>query len=109
MPGAGIFAELMGDQSIKAVVAFAHIDWLERHENAGGWAGGNHRRALEITARRTVTSSRENPGGISKATPPLNERRYMPRWALYTDEGSPESTSRKESGAECLSPAGSAD
>ncbi len=70
---------------------------------------GNHRRALEITARRTANSPRENPGGISRATPPFKERRYMPRWALDTAEGSPDSTSRKEGGAECLSPAGAAD
>jgi len=95
VPGAGIFAELICDQFIKAVAAFAQVDCIERHEDAGDWTGGNHRRALGMTARRTATSSRENHGGISNATPPLNESQYMRRWALDTDVGSPDSTSRK--------------
>lgn len=59
--------------------------WLRLTNPPRDWAGGNHRRALEITAKRTVTASRENPEIIAKATPPSNERRHMAHRVVLRD------------------------
>ena len=65
--------ELVGDEAVEAVEAFAHIDRFERHKDAGGGPCGNHRGEVFATsAKRVATSWEEKPCGISKTTPALS-------------------------------------
>ena len=73
MSRAWILLELVGDEAVEAVEAFAHIDRFERHKDAGGGPCGNHRgEVFETSAKRVATSWGEKPCGISKTTPALS-------------------------------------